>query len=156
MADTTTPVTPPAQDLQINLEDAPKAEEITIPENKPAELDLNLDLNLPEAPKNDDRLKTEDQKNAEPVAVEAPKVEEVLQPTPEVKIEETVAPVMEAIPEVKEEVKQPEAKIEEAVEPKVEVPEIKEQPSTTVLEQPVTATAPAELKEDMKIISELE
>ena len=64
MADTTTPITPPAQDLQINLEEAPKAEKILTPENKPAELDLSLDLNLPEVPKNDDRLKNEDKKNA--------------------------------------------------------------------------------------------
>ena len=65
MTDATTPTTPSSQDLQINLEEAPKSEEVAAPEDKPVELDLNLDLNLPEVPKNDDRLKNEDQKNNE-------------------------------------------------------------------------------------------
>ncbi len=156
MADTTTPTTPPAQDLQINLDEAPKTEPTTWnlqPETNTSELDLDLDLNLPEAPKNDDRLKTEDQKNAEPVA--EVKQEEVLQPIPEVKAEAIVpqgeipVPIMEPIPELVTEVKQPEAKVEEVVEEKTE-------PSKVVEDEPIPATAPAELKEDMKIISELE
>ena len=129
MADTTTPTTPPAQDLQINLDEAPKTEPTTWnlqPETNTSELDLDLDLNLPEAPKNDDRLKTEDQKNAEPVA--EVKQEEVLQPIPEVKAEAIVpqgeipVPIMEPIPELVTEVKQPEAKVEEVVEEKTVEP----------------------------------
>ena len=103
MADTTTPVTPvipAAQDLQINLEDAPKTEKIQQPETwnlkSETELDLSLDLNLPEVPKIDDRLKAENQKNTEtvvtPTVNETPagveqEVEIKLESTPEVKIE---------------------------------------------------------------------
>jgi hypothetical protein len=146
MADTTTPTTPPAQDLQINLADAPKAEEIVIPENTKPELDLSLDLNLPEVPKNDDRLKTEDQKNAAPVETAAIQVEPVIEKTP--------APTLEPIPELIKEIPVIENKV---VEQKNEVPaEIIEQPSTVVETEAVTVAAPAELKEDMKMINELE
>ncbi len=79
MADTTTPVTgttPTPQDatqtndLEINLADISKTETQPAPWNLKSEtnisdLDLSLDLNLPDAPKDDDRLKTEDQKNKE-------------------------------------------------------------------------------------------
>lgn len=71
MADTTNPIIPAAQDLQINLEvneqnkDIPQNEKPIAPENKEPELNLDLDLNLPDAPKDDDRLKTEDLKNNE-------------------------------------------------------------------------------------------
>ena len=223
MADTTIPVIPAAQDLEINLAEAEKTETQPSTWNLPPDTNLNLDLdlNLPEAPKNDDRLKTEDKKNqenlqkssdnnllespveevlqptpeikveeipvptiepipelvvetpvekevteqsegipepvkAEPpegqggtVAVETPVVEEVLQPTPEIKVEEIPVPVMEPIPELVAEVKQPEAKKEEVVEQV-------EQPSKIVEEEAIPATAPAELKKDMKMISELE
>ena len=86
MADTTTPVTgttPTPQDatqvndLQINLAEAPKEENKSdnlqkSSDNNPqtssvSDLDLSLDLNLPDAPKDDDRLKTEDQKNKETI-----------------------------------------------------------------------------------------
>lgn len=96
MAETTIP-TPPTlpetQDLQINLTDIPKIEETAqqpAPFNpseaksrfsgiRPStDLNLDLDLNLPEAPKDDDRLKTEDQKNNEVAAV--PVVEQIIEP----------------------------------------------------------------------------
>ncbi|MEI6773273.1 MAG: hypothetical protein WCL18_00085 [bacterium] len=57
-------------------------------ENTKPELDLNLDLNLPDAPKNDDRLKTEDQKNEKMVE---PSIEPVIeQKIIEQKIEEPI------------------------------------------------------------------
>lgn len=72
MADTTNPIIPPAQDLQINLDDTAKPDaslridgDILLPENKQSGLNLDLDLNLPDAPKDDDRLKNEDLKNNE-------------------------------------------------------------------------------------------
>ena len=93
----TTPVTLPTQDLQINLDNAPKAEEITVPENTPVELDLDLDLNLPEAPKNDDRLKTEDQKNSE--VIEAPVVETPVIEAPVTEVPAVESPVVEPVVE---------------------------------------------------------
>ncbi len=97
MADTTIPTTPPTQDLEINLAEAPKMEE-KAPEKTPAELDLSLDLNLPEAPKTDDRLKTEDEKNQE--VTKPAEEEKSIEPTPEEanpveKAEEIQAPVIE-------------------------------------------------------------
>lgn len=66
MVDTTTP---PAQDLQINLNTNEQNEVLPQDDNTPKteniELNLDLDLNLPDAPKDDDRLKTEDKKNNE-------------------------------------------------------------------------------------------
>ena len=89
---------------------------------------------MPDAPKKDDRLKKEDKKNQEKT-VEA-KTEKVVQP----------------IPEVKAEAKQPEIPVEQ----KAEVIEQVEQPSKVVETEVIPITAPAELKEDMKIIDELE
>ena len=71
MADTSTGIPQDdIQDLQINLaaneqkeENLPKTKEEI--KNEEPELDLNLDLDLPDAPKNDDRLRIEDQKNNE-------------------------------------------------------------------------------------------
>ena len=57
-----------------------------MPESTKYELDLNLDLNLPDAPKNDDRLKTEDKNNEK---MNIPTMEPVIKPkTIEQKIEE--------------------------------------------------------------------
>ena len=190
MADTTTPVTPvipAAQDLQINLEDAPKTEKIQQPETwnlkSETELDLSLDLNLPEVPKIDDRLKAENQKNTEtvvtPTVNETPagveeEVEIKFESTPEVKIEETPASIIEPIPEIV--VETPKAEVEQStvVEQEVEIPteavaEVKvetsagveqpsivSEPSTKIEAEPITTEAPTELKEDMKIIDDLE
>jgi hypothetical protein len=57
------PGEPGIQNLQINLEDNTEEERIAAEKNK--ELNFNLDLNLSDAPKNDDRLKIEDKKNEE-------------------------------------------------------------------------------------------
>jgi hypothetical protein len=189
MTDPTTPVIPAAQDLQINLDDAPKAEEITIPENKGPELNLNLDLNLSDAPKDDDRLKTEDQKNnqvvetpivetpvvevpteviarneaiqnqeiitempaaAEPTLLEtAPIIEPIVEPVVETPI--TIEPVAETLVETKPE----EIVIPEVIE-EMSVAKETSTPSTTIEPELITAEAPVELKEDMKIIDELE
>ena len=46
--------TPPISDLHINLEEVKKEE--TLPENKEPEINFDLDLNLSDAPKNDNRL----------------------------------------------------------------------------------------------------
>ena len=111
MADTTAPIIPSAQDLQINLEEAPKTDEILTTENSPVEIDLDLDLNLSEAPKNDDRLKTEDQKNAEVIPQQEASIEQKIETTleqpatveqkletPVVKIQSR--PVFKPIPEI--------------------------------------------------------
>jgi hypothetical protein len=149
---------------------------------------------LPDAPKNDDRLKNEDQKNQEVAApvveqpevtpiIEQPEVAPVIeQPAAEVPvlepINETVAiePIAEIpaieIPTI--EIPVMENNIEDIVVPTPEVtPEVTpepvetptaeiqpvtevEQPSTTITQEPITAEAPAELKEDMAIINDLE
>jgi hypothetical protein len=64
-----------------------------------------LDLNLPEAQKNDDRLKKEDQKNSEPVVetkkevvTEVKQPEEIPQQTPEAKTEEIATPTIKDVP----------------------------------------------------------
>lgn len=167
MADTTTPVTPPANDLQINLEAAPKEKVTPVAEAPKSEPSLDLDLNLPEAPKNDDRLKSEDEKNNEPVAeVPAAPVVETPPPTaPEVKTP-LIEQITETIPtETPSPAPQPvaETKLEEIIIPAAETPAqptteetIAEQPSTTITEEPITAEAPRELKEDMAIINDLE
>jgi hypothetical protein len=213
MADTTTPVTPPAQDLQINLADVTEQSE-GIPQGgtpkieTQSELNLDLDLNLPDAPKNNDRLKNEDQKNQETTTpvIEQAEVEPVIeQPVAEIPvlepINETVAiepiaeiPVTE-IPVIETPVI--ESKIEDIVVPiltknlletkgnpaeldkrgnkggfiaeaevppePIETPTVEvqpvdetEQPSTTITQEPITTEAPAELKEDMAIINDLE
>ncbi|MEI7919331.1 MAG: hypothetical protein WCH65_03890 [bacterium] len=110
-----TPI-PPAQDLQINLEEATPTpsqntettSETSPKETIPSDLNLDLDLDLPEAPKNDDRLKAEDQKNTKKEAapvVETPAiVEPVIENIPV--IEETAPviaePVIENIPVIEE------------------------------------------------------
>jgi len=75
--------------LQINLAEAPKTDSVQSSDgnlqkssaNPQESLDLDLDLNLPEAPKNDDRLKVEDQKNTE-ATIEQPAAEVVVTETP--------------------------------------------------------------------------
>ena len=57
------PTPPIAEDLQINLDEV--KEEVVLPENKEPEINFDLDLNLSDAPKNDNRLTVEDKKNAE-------------------------------------------------------------------------------------------
>ena len=198
MADTTTPVTPAipaAQDLQINLADAPKVEEITTPENKGPELNLDLDLNLSDAPKDDDRLKTEDQKNNEtnglldkggneggfvteatqqeqpveqktemPIAAEPILLETTPEAVAEIAQLETLVEPTEDLSvrrgnegEVVAEAIQPEQPVEQKTETLV-TPVVEEisAPSTTIEAEPITATAPVELQEDMKMIDELE
>ncbi len=174
MADTTTPTNPPIQDFQINLEEAPKVPETPKTEPSKAPLDLNLDLNLSEAPKDDDRLKAEDQKNKEetniPVAevptaqtataTTQPSIETVAVETP---TEPTVAstsketPISEIPPEkevnANEAVSQPiqtEIPIATPAEP------VAKQPSTDMVEEPITTTAEMELQKDMDIINEIE
>jgi len=183
MADTTTPVIPAAQDLQINLADVTEQSEgITqggTPKIETPELNLDLDLNLSDAPKDDDRLKTEDQKNNEVVTtpvvepvVETPvaetpveqKVEEIIIPEPVAEnpvIEPVVTePIIETpAPEVVVETPV-EQKIEEIVvpEPIVETPVIEDivTPATTIEAEPITAADAKDLKDDMTMINELE
>jgi hypothetical protein len=62
---TTTPVIPAAQDLQINLAEAPKQEIKVVADVKAPEMDFDLNLNLSDTPKDDNRLVDEDQKNKE-------------------------------------------------------------------------------------------
>jgi len=69
-SNTTNPIIPTdnqAQDLQINLEESPKTKIEASTWDLPPEtnIDLNLDLNVSDAPKDDDRLKIEDKKNEE-------------------------------------------------------------------------------------------
>ncbi len=191
MVDTTTWTTPPTQDLQINLEEAPKTETPATPatETPQPELDLSLDLNLPEVPKNDDRLKAEDQKNAEmtrptkeelevvPVVEQAgretPVIEEIIEP---ISIEPIAEAPTEEIPVVenkREDIGEPIAETppEQTETPpeQTQVPKTEgvspswessastetEQISTTVIQEPITTEAPAELANDMKIIEDL-
>lgn len=193
MVDTTTWTTPPTQDLQINLEEAPKTETPATPatETPQPELDLSLDLNLPEAQKNDDRLKAEDQKNAEitiptkeesevvPIIEQAerdaPVIEEFIEPIPELTKPTSEAPA-EEIPVVenkREDIGEPIAETppEQTETPpeQTQVPKTEgvspswessastetEQISTTVIQEPITTEAPAELANDMKIIEDL-
>ena len=159
MADTTNPITPPAQDLDINLAANEQSEEIPQDGNTPKieqpAMDLDLNLDLPDAPKNDDRLKQEDQKNNEvitpeiqPVMERQPAVEqtiqmqaeEMIQPIQETKSEEISAPMMETAPIMET----------PAIEPAKEA-------STIVMTEMIPAAAATqELKQDMNIISELE
>ncbi len=142
MADITNPILP-AQDLEINLDKAPKIEIQTPAIATQATMDLDLNLDLPDAPKNDDRLKNEDilnsQKNNEPV-VEA-KTEAILPPVMEVaspliqetKVETIIAPSREA-----------------SIEPLATI-------STTVETETITtAIATEALKQDIHMIAELE
>lgn len=153
----TTPATPipAAQDLQINLDEAPKVEEKILPENKESDLNLDLDLNLSDAPKDDDRLKAEDQKNieSEPQINEEPITEQPAgEPATETPVEQTVEiPIIEEIPEIEtEEIYEPEPVMEETpiqqVEQVVETPvieEIPEVPTEEIVEsQPVIEEIP--------------
>ncbi|MCX6823863.1 MAG: hypothetical protein NT085_01955 [candidate division SR1 bacterium] len=160
-----------AQDLQINLADAPKEEIIATPENKESELNLDLDLNVSDAPKDDDRLKTEDQKNNEVVSetVAEPIVEPMAEPVAEPIVEPIVeTPASEIVGETPVE-----QKIEETVVPEpivetkiVETPVIEPvitepiedttTPATTIELEPITATDAKDLKDDMTMINELE
>ncbi|MFA7298669.1 MAG: hypothetical protein WC010_03435 [Candidatus Absconditabacterales bacterium] len=173
MADTKNPVIPVAQDLQINLEEAPKTEIQPSTGDLPPETNLDLDLNLSDAPKDDDRLKTEDQKNVEPV-VETP-TEVIASANEAIQNQETIAEMpiaaeptllettpVEPVVEVPEEIKpekivipEPVAEIQPATGNLESVTEINT-PSTTIESEPITAAAPVELQEDMKIIDELE
>jgi len=95
MADDTTGIpqdTAPAQDLQINLAESPIApiEPETLNLQPSTDLNLDLDLNLSDAPKDDNRLKTEDQKNN--AVITEPVVETVVEPIAE------VIPVIQEIP----------------------------------------------------------
>jgi len=97
MVDTTTPVTPPAQDLQINLEEAPKTEiqPSTSDLSPDTNGSLDLDLDLADAPKDDDRLKTEDQKNAIPVVeTPAPEATTEIQAQPMIQEQEIIPEVL--------------------------------------------------------------
>jgi ribonuclease E len=125
----TNPVIPAAQDLQINLADAPKVEEITTPENKGPELNLDLDLNLSDAPKDDDRLKTEDQKNNQ--VIETPAVE--IAPV-ESTVEMPVAAeptLLETTPEAVAEITQ----LETPMEQTIETPVIEQAPVENTVEE---------------------
>ncbi len=151
MADSTTPVTPITDDLQINLAEAPKAEApVTEPANTQSESNLDLDINLPEMKKNDDRLKKEDQKNMEttptPIA-ETPVVSEPLEPMTKMEIK---------APEAEE--KQPEAVLAEEKQPE-EAPIQEGKPSSTIVEISTEKKEdyPSDtLQKDTVIINELE
>ncbi len=167
MADSTLPknqginqTIPSTQDLQINLEEAPKIEESTISKNKESELNLDLDINLPESSKNDDRLKEEDKKNNE--IIQQPVVAEKKIPTaPEAKIEDVFAPIpeLEPTPTTQEQIIQKENIEEQSVkeaptEPtEMNTPETKV--STTISEDIVSTEVPTDFNQDMKIIEEL-
>lgn len=120
----------PAQDLQINLEDAPVTENQTPIEEIKSEEHLDLDLNLSEAPKDDDRLKTEDQKNeiqqiqvnidpiVEPVVEQQPVVPSI----PGTKLEDIFAPMEETLPEIPTLETQQETTSEPISQPIIETP----------------------------------
>lgn len=187
MADTTNPIIPAAQDLQINLEvnkqekNISQSENRANPWNKEPELDLDLDLNLPDAPENDDRLKTEDQKNQEVTEQnkDLPQTETISTPNTEAVIEPVMtAPIIEQLfqetpaPEVSQPVS-----TQSVIEPIQEIPVIEEipvpvtpaindpateeaieyiQPSIMTEEVVVPATATNELNNDMKMIEDME
>jgi len=147
MADTTTGISQDNisnQDLQINLEDAPKIERPTTQNGTESHLDL--DLNLPDAPKDNDRLKIEDQKNNEIPNISAPieeipvnenkgsieTIEQVATPTP------VGMPVFEEIPTLSTETKQEDITQPEAVV----IP-----PEVTPIEMPATTEAIDSIKE---------
>lgn len=160
MADTTIP-TPQdntqAQDLQINLDLGEPTKKIlqggNAPKTETPELDLDLNLDFSDAPKDDDRLKTEDKANNE--AATTPVIEPVITPIVEPIVQEPI--IEQLIPEIKkQEVPEPimsepiiESKHEEPIE---QIPE----PSTMIESEAVPIAATAELKNDMRIIEELE
>ncbi len=168
MADQTTPTTPPAQDLQINLEEAQKAENTTTSaiETAQPELDLSLDLNLPEAPKTDDRLKAEDEKNQETPKTEEIKIEteeakpmekkeEI--PTPVIEDLFTDMPVAESIPmERTTSIAEEKPKTEEIQEEKTEkeisaIPEPEKVEEVKTEEIPVQETTPSTSIEEVTV-----
>ncbi len=184
MTDTTNPITGtpknnlPAQDLQINLEEASKPleqEEIkhdSSPQNI-SDINLDLDLNLPETTTNDERLQNEDKKNkqeelnsiSEKKTIEAPVVENL--PTKEINTEipstiqnesaiqnQETAPIIEPEPIV-----EPIIKTEPIIEPN------SNEPNHEIIEETLLPTTENiwwesiktdNLQEDIKIISELE
>ena len=165
------------ENLQIDLAEAPKMEEIKPQEIKTSELDLDLDLNLPNAPKDDTRLTTEDQKNKEitPPIVSETLIQEqkneipatVEPPVKEIQLENNFAPIEQAIIQIEQASSEtlaketlPEERVEQTQEniPVKTVEDTKEQtePSSTMETEIITPTAQTELKNDMKIIDELE
>lgn len=147
MADTTTPIIPP-MDLQINLEDAPKEEKIyTSAEtlNVQPEVSLDLSINLPEVPKNDDRLKTEDKKNNEAIIEKIEtKVQTVETPT--------INPIMAEINNT--------IAVEKEAEPAKTIKEVNTFPEVTSIEKKenIVENIPesSSLKNDMKMINAIE
>ncbi len=182
------PTPPIAEDLQINLDEV--KEEVVLPENKEPEINFDLDLNLSDAPKNDNRLTVEDKKNAETIessssetSIDKPTFEEL----PVIDTQQIIVPIISepvvlseqiiepSIAEVKpennenistettihEEVQKEEntqiatETITEEANVEKEIEQINE-PATILEPEPITNTAQDELKEDMKMINELE
>lgn len=168
--------TPPAQDFQINLAEVTEQSEgipqggtpkTEIPqplaENTQTASNLDLDLNLPEIPKNDDRLKVEDEhneiakENITPTTTEPviqPVVEPIIEPTiPATEpVIEPVAPVAEPVIEPAAPVAEPVAPVAESViEPAAEIKEITT-PDTSMNNLPEKNS----LENDMKMIESLQ
>ena len=188
MTDITGTPNPSISDLQINLEEV-KQEEI-LPENKEPEINFDLDLNLSDTPKDDNRLTIEDKKNTETVSdlsTETSTNKPTFEESPEIVTQQintpivsesvvlteqtTVSPIPEVKPESSENIsietlprgeiqKQeniqiiPENTTEETNVEK-EIEQINE-PAKIVEPELITSAAQNELKEDMKIINELE
>ena len=188
MTDVTGTPTPPIGDLHIDLEEVKKEE--TLPENKEPEINFDLDLNLSDAPKDDNRLTIEDKKNTETIStpssevitdkptfeelpeISTQQISEPIAAEPVILDEQTIASV---IPEVKQESSEniptetllsediqkqeniqivPENTTEEANVEK-EIEKINE-PAKIIEPELITSAAQDELKEDMKMINELE
>ena len=180
--------TPPISDLHINLEEVKKEE--TLPENKEPEINFDLDLNLSDAPKNDNRLTIEDKKNTETISkpsretsIDKPIFEELPEATtqkittpivsePAVLIKETTEPAIAEIkPENRDNIPtevmtneevQKQENVQIATETIVEEANVEKEieqinePAKIVEPELVTSAAQDELKEDMKMINELE
>jgi len=140
----TTPVIPEAQDLQINLAEAPKAEIQPSTWDLPPDTNIgfDLDLNLSDAPKDDNRLQVEDQENKEIIApttsentIQQP-IEKIPTPviTPE-PIETTLPEIPATTPANIEPIVQ-----EATIQPEVTAPII--QAEATTKEQPVSEEIP--------------
>jgi hypothetical protein len=150
----TTPVVPSPNDLQINLEENTQKIEKQPSTSEPLpspDINLDLDLNLPEAPKNDDRLKTEDQKNREaeiPTKENTP-AENIPTEIPQAKIEDMFVPIPETIT--------PEPMKESSATEQVtkQQQEIQENEISTTITEEITSDPHKELADDMKIIDEL-
>lgn len=179
----TTPVKNDDQNLDIHLDEAPKTD-ISIPEETKkteADLDLNLDINLEDAPESKDRLKKEDSINQEetkkiempkeaPVEIKPAAIEKTANPfAPEIAMPE-IPTIEEDFPKINESPMVEEKRTTEEM-PKInetteveEIPTIQETPSSTIEEIPSSPETPTKediiepktLKEDMKIIDELE